>query len=87
MGLALRPFFFVILWALRGCLKSSAMVFADEKLAVSSDTFRSLSLQLQMGMESGEVVESIGILMAMSSILQRVWRIWLGRAKSSQASV
>jgi adenylate cyclase len=36
------------------------MLFADEKLAVSSGTFRSLSLQLQMGMESGEVVEING---------------------------
>jgi adenylate cyclase len=36
------------------------MLFADEKLAMSSGTFRSLSIQLQMGIESGEVVEING---------------------------
>lgn len=33
------------------------MLFADEKLAVTSGTFRSLHIQLQIGLESGEVVE------------------------------
>jgi adenylate cyclase len=36
------------------------MLFADEKLAVSSGTFRSLQIQLQIGLESGEVVEING---------------------------
>ncbi len=36
------------------------MLFADEKLAVSSGTFRSLRIELQIGMESGEVVEING---------------------------
>jgi adenylate cyclase len=36
------------------------MLFADEKLAVSSGTFRSLRIELQIGMESGEVVEIKG---------------------------
>jgi adenylate cyclase len=36
------------------------MLFANEKLAVSSGTFRSLALQLQIGLESGEVVEING---------------------------
>ncbi len=36
------------------------MMFADEKLAVSSGTFRSLHIQLQIGLESGEVVEING---------------------------
>ncbi|NJM43198.1 MAG: adenylate/guanylate cyclase domain-containing protein [Brachymonas sp.] len=36
------------------------MLFADEKLAVSSGTFRSLHIQLQIGMEAGEVVEING---------------------------
>jgi adenylate cyclase len=36
------------------------MMFADEKLAVSSGTFRSLKIQLQIGLESGEVVEING---------------------------
>lgn len=36
------------------------MLFADEKLAVSSGTFRSLRIELQIGMEAGEVVEING---------------------------
>jgi class 3 adenylate cyclase len=36
------------------------MLFADEKMAVSSGTFRSLRIELQIGMESGEVVEING---------------------------
>jgi class 3 adenylate cyclase len=36
------------------------MLFADEKMAVSSGTFRSLRIELQMGIESGEVVEING---------------------------
>ncbi len=36
------------------------MLFADEKLAVTSGTFRSLRIELQIGMESGEVVEIKG---------------------------
>jgi adenylate cyclase len=36
------------------------MLFADEKLAVTSGTFRSLRIELQIGMESGEVVEING---------------------------
>jgi adenylate cyclase len=36
------------------------MLFADEKLAVTSGTFRSLHIELQIGMESGEVVEING---------------------------
>ena len=36
------------------------MLFADEKMAVSSGTFRSLRIELQIGIESGEVVEING---------------------------
>ncbi len=36
------------------------MLFADEKLAVTSGTFRSLRIELQIGLESGEVVEING---------------------------
>jgi adenylate cyclase len=36
------------------------MLFADEKMAVSSGTFRSLHIELQMGIEAGEVVEING---------------------------
>lgn len=44
----------------REIMERPLMLFADEKLAVSSGTFRSLALQLQIGMESGEVVEING---------------------------
>jgi adenylate cyclase len=44
----------------RELMERPLMLFADEKLAVSSGTFRSLALQLQIGMESGEVVEING---------------------------
>ncbi len=36
------------------------MLFADEKMAVSSGTFRSLRIELQIGIEAGEVVEING---------------------------
>ena len=44
----------------REIMERPLMLFADEKLAMSSGTFRSLALQLQIGMESGEVVEING---------------------------
>jgi class 3 adenylate cyclase len=44
----------------RELMERPLMMFADEKLAVSSGTFRSLRIELQIGMESGEVVEING---------------------------
>jgi adenylate cyclase len=44
----------------RELMEQPLMLFADEKLALSSGTFRSLALALQIGMESGEVVEING---------------------------
>ena len=44
----------------RELMERPLMLFADEKLAVSSGTFRSLRIELQIGMESGEVVEING---------------------------
>ena len=44
----------------REIMERPLMLFADEKLAVSSGTFRSLRIELQIGMESGEVVEING---------------------------